>query len=171
MKKTYKVIIIFCIIVLSIFISTAIYAYYTYQKSIENTIVLAYNEIQVNEIYEPPLKMQKGISYKKEPTVKNIGNIDCYVRVKSLLPDSRVESEITIDYNLNDYTYNDIDKYYYYNKILKPGETSKPLFTSVTIHSDAKDIVLDNFDIYIYAESVQTIENKNMIDVWNYFNQ
>ena len=46
MKKTYKVIIIFCIIVLSIFISTAIYAYYTYQKSIENTIVLAYNEIQ-----------------------------------------------------------------------------------------------------------------------------
>ena len=171
MKKTYKVIIIFCIIVLSIFISTAFYAYYTYQKSIENTIVLAYNEIQVNEIYEPPLKMQKGISYKKEPTVKNIGNIDCYVRVKSLLPDSRVESEITIDYNLNDYTYNDIDKYYYYNKILKPGETSKPLFTSVTIHSDAKDIVLDNFDIYIYAESVQTIENKNMIDVWNYFNQ
>ena len=112
-----------------------------------------------------------GISYKKEPTVKNIGNIDCYVRVKSLLPDSRVESEITIDYNLNDYTYNDIDKYYYYNKILKPGETSKPLFTSVTIHSDAKDIVLDNFDIYIYAESVQTIENKNMIDVWNHFNQ
>ena len=171
MKKTYKVIIIFCIIVLSILISTAIYAYYTYQKSIENTIVLAYNEIQVNEIYEPPLKMQNGISYKKEPTVKNIGNIDCYVRVKSLLPDSRVESEITIDYNLNDYTYNDIDKYYYYNKILKPGETSKPLFTSVTIHSDAKDIVLDNFDIYIYAESVQTIENKNMIDVWNYFNQ
>ena len=171
MKKTYKVIIIFCIIVLSIFISTAIYAYYTYQKSIENTIVLACNEIQVNEIYEPPLKMQNGISNKKEPTVKNIGNIDCYVRVKSLLPDSRVESEITIDYNLNDYTYNDIDKYYYYNKILKPGETSKPLFTSVTIHSDAKDIVLDNFDIYIYAESVQTIENKNMIDVWNHFNQ
>ena len=171
MKKTYKVIIIFCIIVLIIFVSTAIYAYYIYQKSIENTIVLAYNEIQVNEIYEPPLKLQKGISFKKEPTIKNIGNIDCYVRVKSLLSDSRVESEITIDYNLSDYTYNNLDKYYYYNKILKPGETSKPLFTSVTIHSDAEDIILDNFDIYIYAESVQTIENKNMIDVWNHFNQ
>ena len=105
MKQTYKIIIIFFIIILSIFISTVIYAYFSYQKSIENTISLAYNEIQLNEKYEPPLKIQKGISFKKEPTIKNVGNIACYVRVKPLLSDSRVESEITIDYNLTDYTH------------------------------------------------------------------
>lgn len=171
MKKKYKLITICSIIVLSILISTCIYSYYTYQKSIENTVILAYNEIQVNELYEPPLEMKKGISFKKEPTIKNVGNIDCYVRVKSLISDSRVENGINIDYNLNDFTYNIVDQYYYYNKVLSPGESSKPLFTTVTIHNDAEDIVLEGFDIYIYSESVQTLENKNMMDVWNYFNQ
>lgn len=171
MKKKYKLITICSIIVLVILVSTCIYSYYIYQKSIENTIVLAYNEIQVDEIYEPLAEIEKGKSFKKQPSIKNIGNVDCYIRVKSLISDSRVEKGITIDYNLNDYTYNSLDQYYYYNKVLNPEESSKPLFTTITIQNDAEDMVLEGFDVYIYAESVQTVENKNMMEVWSYFDQ
>lgn len=61
--------------------------------------------------------------------------------------------------------------YYYYKDKLKPGESTKPIFTTVEVKEDANDLVLEGFDIYVYAESVQTIENKEMQDVWNYFNK
>lgn len=107
MKKINKLIIVLIIVELTTLASTGIYAYYTYQKKLENTIVLGYNEIQVNEIYEPPNKIIKGeTSFKKEPTVKNTGNVDCYVRVKYLVSDSRVENGLNIYYNDKNLKYN-----------------------------------------------------------------
>lgn len=61
--------------------------------------------------------------------------------------------------------------YYYYKYILKPGDSTKPIFTTIDVKEEANDIVLDGFDIYIYAESVQTVEGKNINDVWKYFSK
>lgn len=171
MKKNKKIIIASCIIILIIAIASGIYAYFTYRASAENTIVLGYNKIALNENYEPPLTMEKGISFKKEPYVTNTGNVDCYVRVKSVVSDSRVEADLSIDYNNEDYEYNSEDGYWYYKNVLKPGESTEKLFTTVSIAEDADDLILDGFDIYVYAESVQTIEGKSMEEVWNYFNK
>ena len=171
MKKSYKTILI-CIIIFCIaMVSTGIYAYLTYQKNNDDIVLLAYNEIKIDEIYEPPLKIEKGISFKKEPQIKNIGNSDCYLRIKALVSDSRIEKDLSIDFNYNDYKYNENDGYYYYNDVLRPQNIAKPLFTNISINNNADDLVLDGFDIYVYAESVQTIQNKNMNDVWNYFNK
>ena len=163
MKKKKKVIISIVIIA---FIMAG---YFTYRESKKNTIVLGYNNIVLNENYLPPLKIEKGISFTKEPYVTNTGNVECYVRVKSVVSDSRVEAGISIDYNTNDFEYNTEDGYWYYKKILKPGESSEKLFTKVSISTDADDLVLDGFDIFVYAESVQTIDGKSMNEVWNYF--
>ena len=169
MKKKKKVIISIVIIAFIMAACAVTYGYFTYRESKNNTIVLGYNNIALNENYFPPLKIEKGISFTKEPYVTNTGNVECYVRVKSVVSDSRVEAGISIDYNTNDFEYNTEDGYWYYKKILKPGESSEKLFTKVSISADADDLVLDGFDIFVYAESVQTIDGKSMNEVWNYF--
>lgn len=182
MKKSKKVIIMFVILLLAFIMGTSIYGYVTYRASRENTIILGYNKISLNEEYTPPLNMEEDlkqgreVSFTKKPYVTNTGSVDCYVRVKAEISDSRVKKYLTIDYNSSedmndnavDWYYK--DGYYYYKKILKPGENTKPLFTTVIIAGDADNIVLEGFDIYVYAESVQTIEGKSMQELWNYFN-
>ena len=182
MKKSKKVIIMFVILLLALTIGTSIYGYFTYRASKENTIILGYNKIELNEEYTPPLNMKeeleqgREVSYTKKPYVTNTGSVDCYVRVKAEISDSRVKEYVTIDYNSSeeindnsaDWYYK--DGYYYYKEVLKPGEDTEPLFTTVTIAGDADNIVLEGFDIYVYAESVQTVENEDMMEVWNYFN-
>lgn len=166
MNKKTKIIIIAIIAVLLLAIPFGVYAYFTYRTSVTNTVKLGYNKIQLLENYTPPISMAKGISFEKEPYVQNIGNVDCYVRIKSVISDSRVEQYLTIDYNTTDYTYNAEDGYWYYNSIVRPGESTEPLFTTVSIAADADDIVLDGFDIYVYAESIQTVEGKTMQETW-----
>lgn len=178
MKKSKKIIIMIVILLIILTIGTGIYGYFTYNSSKENTIILGYNKIVLSEEYNPPLKMEKGISFTKKPYVTNIGNVNCYVRVKSEVSDSRIEKDLTIDYNSSedvndnsvDWFYNSQDGYYYYKKEVKPGERTENLFSTVAISETADDLVLDGFDIYVYAESVQTVKDKEMEEVWNYFN-
>ena len=182
MKKSKKVIIMLIILLVSLTIGTSIYGYFTYKASRENTIILGYNKIELNEEYTPPTNMKEQIeqgnevSYTKEPYVTNTGSVDCYVRVKSEVSDSRVKDYLSIDYNSSEDINDDskdwyyYDGYYYYKEAITPGDSTEPLFTTVTIASNADNIVLEGFDIYVYAESVQTVENKNMMEVWNYFN-
>ena len=93
MKKIYKITVIVCIIAAILLISTVIYAYYTNKKSIENKILLGYNEIEIVENYEPTIKIKKGKSFKKEICVKNNGNIDCYIRIKPIISDYKSSAE------------------------------------------------------------------------------
>lgn len=166
MKKNKKIVIT-CMTVMILAISSVItYAYFTAKSQKTNNIVLGYNKIQLKENYIPPLTMEKGISFVKEPYVENIGDVDCYVRLKSVVSDSRVEEYLSIDYNNQDFTYNEQDGYWYYNKIIKPGEVTEKLFTTVSVAAEADDRVLDGFDIYVYAESVQTVDGKTMDEVW-----
>lgn len=165
--KSKKSFIVICIIILVVIGATISYAYYTSRKQVENDMTLGFCEIKLMENYTPPLEMAKGIEFQKEPYVTNTGNVDCYVRAKSLVSDSRVEEALTIDYKSEDWTYNDSDGYWYYKKAIEPGESTEFLFTKVAIDEEAPDLVLDGFDIYVYAESIQTVEGKTMMQVWN----
>lgn len=176
-SKKKKVIAIFITAILAFVVALIIYiffvndayGYFTYKALKQNSINLGYNKIVMNENYVPPLNIEKGVSFTKEPYVTNIGNVDCYVRIKSVVSDSRVAEYLSIDYNKEDFTYNADDGYWYYNKIVKPGERTESLFTTVSIAEDADDVVLDGFDIYVYAESVQSVDGLSMDEVWNYF--
>ena len=163
-KKTK--IIIPIVIILTLMTAGIVYACYTANAGKVNNIKLGYNKIELLEKYNPPIEMQKGISFEKEPYVLNSGNVDCYVRIKSAISDSRVADFLTIDYNTTDYTYDETTGYWYYNDPIEPGEQTSSLFTTVTIAEDADDIILDGFDIYVYAESVQTVAGKTMQELW-----
>lgn len=171
MKKIYKIAVIFCIIVAILLISTVINAYYTSKKYIEKEVIFGYNEIEIIENFEPQVKLEKGQSLKREICIKNSGNVDCYIRVKPIISDSRVLDSINLNYNLIDFSYNKNDGYYYYNEKLSPGNNTTPIFTTISISENAEDFVLEGFEIYTCAEAVQTIQNKSMADVWSYFNK
>ena len=156
-------------LVVIILVSKNVYAYLTHKDTVENNIVLGYNTISLQENYNPPLAMEKGISFTKEPYAVNTGNVDCYVRLKAVISDSRVADGITMDYNTEDYTYNSADGYWYYKNAITPGERTVPLFTTVSIDDNADDRVLDGFDVYVYAESVQKVDGKTMQETWDYF--
>lgn len=163
-----KIAIIILVAILIIASTVVVYAYLTHRATVKNNITLGYSKIQINENYVPPLSMKKGISFTKEPYVTNVGTVDCYVRVKAVISDSRVAKHITIDYNQTDFTYNSEDGYYYYKEAIAPGARTNSLFTTVTISENADDIVLDGFDIYVYAECVETIQGKTMDEAWDY---
>lgn len=166
MKKKKIVIGILIAAVIAIATSAVVYAYLISKDTKTNNIKLGYNKISIEENYDPPLVMAKGISYTKEPSVRNTGNVDCYVRVKAEVSDSRVADSLTIDYNTDDWT-KKADGYWYYKEAIGPAMSTSPLFTTVTIAADAPDLVLDGYDIFVYAESVQTVDGKTADEIWN----
>lgn len=183
MKKSKKITIAVISIILFFLIAVGVYGYFTYQAEKENLIILGYNEVEINEIYNPLIKIEiepgKTARFTKQPWVTNTSNVECYVRVKTKVSDSRIEKDLRIDYDsstdINDnskkWYYNENDGYYYYKEVLEPnGGRTSDLFTYVEILDTVEQERLsDGFDIFVYAESVQTIENKSMQEVWNYF--
>lgn len=81
--------------------------------------------------------IEPGMDVTKIAFVENKGPTDAYVRVmldKTITPAEGVDAElnfdhITLDINTADWT--EKDGAYYYNKVLKAGEKSEPLFTKV----------------------------------------
>lgn len=166
MKKKKIIIGLIIAIVIALATSAVVYAYLISKDTKTNNIKLGYNKISIEENYDPPLVMAKGISYTKEPSVRNTGNVDCYVRVKAEVSDSRVAEYLTIDYNTEDWEKKS-DGYWYYKEAIGPTMSTTPLFTTVTIADEAPDLVLDGYDIFVYAESVQTVDGKTADQIWN----
>ncbi len=158
------------------------YAYLKSDVSAMNKFKVGETDIKVEEpSYTPPEKIYPGLKVDKKPIVKNTGNLSCYVRMRIVFSDSRAEEFCELDWNTDNgsgWKYNDVDGYYYYINVLKPGDSTPPLFKSVKIYETkptpsngdpvatytAEDII--EFDITPYAESVQAAEKKDYEDAW-----
>ena len=114
-----------------------------------NRLSSGYNTAGIVESYNPPSSFAKGDEITKEVKVKNEGSVPCYVRVFAEVSDPEARDAIDVDYNTSSWVKNS-DGYYYYSRILKTGEESEPLFTTLTAKSDA-----DGFKIICYSETVQ----------------
>lgn len=141
--------------VLSLLCIGGIAAYLTTAAKITNTITVGYNEVEIVEDFTPPIEMKPGVSFQKEVAVSNTGPVDCFVRVLSLFSRSDMEDLCDVNYNTQDWEYNETDQYWYYKHSLKTGETTEPLFDTVKIHDDASEAAIKAFDIIVYAESYQ----------------
>ena len=117
--------------------------------SVINRLSIGHNTAGIVESYAPPSSFAKGDEITKEVKVKNEGSVPCYVRVFAEVSDPEERDAIDIDYNTSSWVKNS-DSYYYYSRILKAGEESEPLFTTLTAKSDA-----DGFKIICYSETVQ----------------
>lgn len=141
--------------VLSLLCIGGIAAYLTTAAKITNTVTVGYNEVEIVEDFTPPIEMKPGVSFQKEVAVSNTGPVDCFVRVLSLFSRSDMEDLCDVNYNTQDWEYNETDQYWYYKHSLKTGETTEPLFDTVKIHDDASEAAIKAFDIIVYAESYQ----------------
>lgn len=107
-----------------------------------------------------------GVEVSKIVEVKNIGESDAYIRIsveKAITLAENREGEVDLslvklDINTADWT--EQDGYYYYNSALKPGETTKPLFTVVTFDEAMGNLYQQSTaTVTVNAEATQVANN------------
>lgn len=106
-----------------------------------------------------------GDKISKIPKIKNIDNSDVFVRIKLTASaklssgESRDISPDFFEFDLNR-SWTKVDGYYYYLRILSSGETTMPLFTSVTIPEKvSSEYQYVSFTLSIQGEAVQVANN------------
>ncbi len=159
MKNNFIIVCLFCILLTGVM---GIYGYYSDKETVNNHFSFGEDTTIIEEDFVLPDEMEPGISFRKSPKVTNTGNVPCYVRIFCELSDSRVSSFISLDFNQKEWSLKQSDGYYYYNKILQPGESTEPLFTTVKIDSNIEEDKLKDFNIIVYADTVQSEGYENM---------
>lgn len=96
----------------------------------------------------------------KKVYVENSGNVDMYVRIsveQAIDPELNLKY-ITLDLNTDDWT--EQDGYYYYNRVLKSGEKTEPLFTQVSFSKNMGNEYMNaRLTIDVNAQAVQSKNN------------
>lgn len=156
------------------------FAYLTDWRKLENKAAAGDNTITIIEEFDPPKEMHEGENeYAKKVQIKNTGTIDCYIRVFADFSESDIKdiSKLhngTAWVNASDYALNlpegwyfvpetdpadgdQLGGYYYYDQAIKPGDSTKPLFTRV-MTTFASEADVRNYEIIVYAESLQTLD-------------
>lgn len=177
---------LFVCAVLLILVSVLAYgtvAYFTAEGTARNVIAAARSfgievvESAVNEDgelipFENVSGVMPGSEVSKIAQVKNTGEAEAYIRVQvksQILLAQGVEgtadqSLISMDFNTVDWT--EKDGYYYYNRALKPGELTEPLFTTVTFAS-TMDNLYQNCTVVIDVNAYATQSANNGATPWD----
>lgn len=152
------------------------WAYFTYQKYLTNQFRVGYNEITVTEEYDPPDEIIPGevTEFRKAVQVENTGTVPCYVRVRLEYSDSEMkqycthilgadsarasEWETMAEQLTNGKWVYGTDGCYYYTERLEARDRTDLLLEKVQVHVPEEDSgKLKDFEIYVYAESIQTM--------------
>ena len=147
-------------------------AYFTAEGRARNVITTGSVEIELKEWADEnktePFKNLEGVmpntTVTKIAEVKNIGKSDAWIRVKiqksiELKYEGNPDTDL-VELNLNDTDWITDGEYYYYKNALKPGETTTPIFTSVTFKAAmGNEYQGAKATVDIYAQAVQTANN------------
>ena len=115
--------------------------------------------------YTAPVTVMPATTVDKTVTVKNMGELPVYVRVKL---DKKISDEsglpagwqemITCNLNLTDWTYK--DGYYYYNEAISMGESTEALFDKVAFAASiGNEFVGKTVSFSIISEATQANGN------------
>ncbi len=124
-------------------------AYFTDTGTAHNVITTGNVDIELKEWadeareqpFEDKTGVMPGMKVTKIVEVKNTGTGAAFLRlyVEKNVNDadgkpmnSEKSKLVSLNFNKTEWTYSESDGYYYYNRALKPGETTEPLFTTVT---------------------------------------
>ena len=165
-------------------------AYFTDKDAKTNTFTLGNVDITLTEDHwaapSPPVP---DVEYAKDPVVTNIGENGAWIRVDVTLSDAAEFTAAAARHQITDlatiFAEHDETKWtlagepvynnkndtltysYYYNAILEVGESTEPLFTSVTIpavfdNDDMKEIGAD-FTIDVTAHAIQIADSYSTV--------
>ncbi|WP_251391130.1 hypothetical protein [Mediterraneibacter agrestimuris] len=122
-----------------------------------NAFSIGSNEIVPDEPFDP---VEPGKKTVKEPKAENTGTVDCYVRAKVLLSDSRAGEYITYYTGSTEGFHTKAwvkaeDGWMYYGDPVAPGEKTPAVFTHIKLKQDIPDFIKDAA-IDVVFESVQS---------------
>ena len=148
-------------------------AFFTSEDKAHNVITTGGVEITLQEWADEakttPFKDLTGVMPNTTVTkIAEIGASDAWVRVK-VEKNIRLQGDGTPDTGLvelkcNTVDWTEKDGYYYYNKILKPGEVTAPIFTAVSFAADMGDEYQDaTATVDVFAQAVQTANNGDTV--------
>ena len=151
-------------------------AYFTAEDTAHNVITSGGVEIAVQEWadeaktapFEDLTGVMPNTTVTKIAEIKNTGASDAWVRVK-VEKNIKLQGEGTPDTSLVELTrsashWTEKDGYYYYTKVLKPGEVTAPIFTAVTFKPDmGNEYQNATATVDVTAQAVQTANNGDTV--------
>lgn len=169
-KLAVLAILVVCIAILA----TGTMAYYTAQETAYNVITTGTLSMELHDETTGGEDFPKegitgivpGRVVDKLVYVKNDGEVEFWTRIKleKTITDAGGNTDrlnfnhITLNLNTTDWT--EHDGYYYYNKPLKPGESTEKLFTKVTFGKKLGNAYMDaRVEINVVAQAVQSKNN------------
>ncbi len=173
-----KIFLFLCI--LTIMSGVLIYGTYAnYVTSSRTTNIITTNEVKIELIEKTYAqegilvdfnnkvthKVKPGDSFSKIPYVQNIGSEPCYVRMNI---STQYDEHLVLDLNKNwiqeEKNENTINGWYKYNKILEVGETTEPIFTTVTFSLMMGNEFMDEeITVNLMADAVQSEHNDEFL--------
>ena len=168
-----KILILSVLAILLAILAANTLAYFTADTTAHNVITSGGVSIKLNEWaneartkkFEDKTGVMPGAEVTKIVEVENVGTGTAWVRVQVVLDvyaeggkEQLPPDPVTLDFNETDWKY--FDGYYYYNYPLDPGETTEPLFTTVSFNA-AMDNRYQDSDLFlnVNAFAVQSANN------------
>ena len=173
--KKWKIVALCTVLACLSIVASGTLAYFTAQETAHNVITSGGIDIALIEKadtgngledFKNVVGVMPGAEVSKIVTVENTGASDAWVRVK-------VDKTITLargvqgtpdpsllELNINTPDWTEQGGYYYYNHSLLPGETTTPLFTTVTFAPEMGNMYQNsNAEIEVKADAVQVANN------------
>lgn len=169
-KKIALIALIVCIVAI---LACGTIAYFTDEETQYNVITTPGFSMELREETDGGLPFpEEGISgvmpgdnVTKKVYVENTGDADFYVRIaveKQFTPDTLDVKYISLDINNTDWT--EKDGYYYYNKAVKPGKTTTPLFTKVSFAKEMPNEYQEcKAEVIVSGQCVQSKNNGSSV--------
>ena len=147
-------------------------AYFTSEGTAHNVITTGGVDITLQEWadegkktpFEDLTGIMPGMTVTKIAEIKNTGVSEAWVRVKvekniRLAGEGEVNPDL-VELALDTANWTEKDGYYYYNKALKPGEVTAPVFSAVTFNASmGNEYQNATATVDVYAQAVQTANN------------
>ena len=144
--KKWKIVALCTVLACLSIVASGTLAYFTASETAHNVITSGGVDIQLHEFsdrgHDEPIPWEDvdgvmpGAEISKIVTVENTGASDAWVRIKVdktiILASNDKGNPEVMELDIKDAFWTEQDGYYYYNSALKPGETTPPLFTTVT---------------------------------------
>jgi len=127
-----------------------------------NKVTIGSNEIEIVEDFKLPEHIRPGEETKiqKKVQIKNNGTAKVFVRANIQYSNNFLSPYITLSKPEGDWSYipegKELGGYYYFTDPLPGGTMTPELLESVVISADAPRSVFRDFDLIVYAESIQT---------------
>lgn len=108
--------------------------------------------IKVDLLGDKAIYDEKEGIVKTTPCVKNVGNTPVYIRVYSDVLNTLYKDSVVISLS-----WEKSNGYYYYKKVLNPGEISESLFKDIRV----KSLKGCNLDLELYCDAINAEGYKN----------